>query len=112
MMRALVGTHSLTGGDLEDLGGKADGALDTELLVLGTVDQVIGDFQTTALAPLCHHSIIYQILTLLQVRNVAAGERDTDLVYFGGGDGGAGSVVVLFSLGDVTHPDICWRVRW
>ena len=37
------GTYSLTGGDLEDLGGKANGALDTELLVLGTVDQVIGD---------------------------------------------------------------------
>ena len=35
--------HSLAGGDLEDLGGKADGALDTELLVLGTVDQVSGD---------------------------------------------------------------------
>ena len=36
-------TYSLAGGDLEDLGGKADGALDTELLVLGTVDQVSGD---------------------------------------------------------------------
>ena len=36
--------HSLAGGDLEDLGGKADGALDTELLVLGTVDQVSRDY--------------------------------------------------------------------
>ena len=36
-------THSLAGGDLEDLGGKADGALDTELLVLGTVDEISRD---------------------------------------------------------------------
>ena len=35
--------HSLAGGDLENLGGEADGALDTELLVLSTVDQVRGD---------------------------------------------------------------------
>ena len=33
-------THSLTGGDLEDLGGETDGALDAELLVLGTSNQV------------------------------------------------------------------------
>lgn len=36
-------TYSLTGGDLKDLGRKADGALDTELLVLSTVDQVRRD---------------------------------------------------------------------
>ena len=36
-------THSLTGGDLEDLGGKADGALDAELLVLRAVDEVRGN---------------------------------------------------------------------
>jgi hypothetical protein len=36
-------TYSFTGGDPEDLGWKADGALDTELLVLGTVDEVSGD---------------------------------------------------------------------
>lgn len=41
--RSKTDTHSLTGGDLEDLGGKADGALDTELLVLGAVDQVRRD---------------------------------------------------------------------
>ena len=40
-------THSLTSGDLEDLSGQTDGALDTELLVLGTVDQVIGDCSVT-----------------------------------------------------------------
>lgn len=37
-------THSLTSGDLQDLGRETDGALDTELLVLGTVDQIIGDY--------------------------------------------------------------------
>ena len=36
-------THSLTGGDLQNLGGEADGALDAELLVLSTVDQVLRD---------------------------------------------------------------------
>ena len=36
-------THSLTGGDLEDLGWETNGALDTELLILGTVDQIRGD---------------------------------------------------------------------
>ena len=40
----MFGTYSLTGGDLEDLGGETDGALDAELLVLGTVDQVVGDY--------------------------------------------------------------------
>ncbi len=38
-------THSLTGGDLEDLGGETDGTLDTELLVLGAVDQVGRDYE-------------------------------------------------------------------
>ena len=37
------GTYSLPGGDLEDLGGETDGALDLELLVLGTVDEVSRD---------------------------------------------------------------------
>ena len=37
-------THSLAGGDLEDLGGKADGALDAELLVLSAVDEVARDY--------------------------------------------------------------------
>ena len=36
-------TYSLAGGDLEDLGGEADGALDAELLVLRPVDQVRRD---------------------------------------------------------------------
>lgn len=37
--------YSLTGGDLEDLGGETNGALDTELLVLSTVDQVVRDYR-------------------------------------------------------------------
>ena len=36
-------THRLAGGDLEDLGGKTDGTLDAELLVLGPVDEVRRD---------------------------------------------------------------------
>ena len=35
--------HRLAGSDLEDLGGKADGALDAELLVLRAVNQVARD---------------------------------------------------------------------
>ena len=41
--KSIKRTNSLTGGDLQHLGGQADGSLDTELLVLGTVDQVLRD---------------------------------------------------------------------
>jgi len=34
----------LTGGNLQDLGGEADGALDTEFLRFGTVDELGADF--------------------------------------------------------------------
>ena len=40
-------THRLAGGDLEDLRGEADGALDAELLVLRTVDEVRRDWART-----------------------------------------------------------------
>ena len=53
----------LTGGDLEDLGGETDGALDAELLVLGTVDELLAD--------------------LLERLDVAGGEGDADLVDLG-----------------------------
>lgn len=53
----------LTGGDLEDLGGETDGALDAELLVLGTVDELLAD--------------------LLEALDVAGGEGDADLVDLG-----------------------------
>jgi len=36
----------LTGGDAEHLGGDADGALNLELLVLGTGDEVVADYPT------------------------------------------------------------------
>ena len=38
-------TNSFTGGDFEDLGGKTNGPLDTELLVLCTVNQVSRDWR-------------------------------------------------------------------
>jgi hypothetical protein len=53
----------LTGGDLKDLGGETDGALDAELLVLGTVDELLAD--------------------LLERLDVAGGEGDADLVDLG-----------------------------
>lgn len=51
--------RSLTGGDLQVLGGQTDGALDAELLVLGTVDELLAD--------------------LLEALDVAGGEGDADL---------------------------------
>merc|ERR1712169_124345 len=50
----------LTGGDLEDLGGHADWALDAEVLGFGTVDELGAD--------------------LLEGLNVARGESDADTV--------------------------------
>ena len=52
--------RSLTGGDLQVLGGQTDGALDAELLVLGTVDELLAH--------------------LLERLDIARGEGDTDLV--------------------------------
>lgn len=37
-------TGGLTGGDLEDAGRETNGALDAELLGLGTLDEVGGDY--------------------------------------------------------------------
>lgn len=42
-------------------------------------------------------------LTLFEVLDVAAGQSDPDLVDFGRRHWGAGSIVFLFSFGDVTH---------
>ena len=55
--------RSLTGGDLQVLGGQADGALDTEILALGTLDELGAD--------------------LLEGLDLARGERDADLVDLG-----------------------------
>ena len=53
----------LAGGDLQVLGGQTDGALDAELLVLGTVDELLAH--------------------LLERLDVARGQGDTDLVDLG-----------------------------
>ena len=100
-------THRLAGGDLEDLGGEADGALDTELLVLRPVDQVSRDCTDRSVILILNHSPL-GVPTLLKVLDVAARERDADFVDLGGGHGGTSRVVLLFTLSDVTHPGICW----
>jgi hypothetical protein len=55
--------RGLAGGDLQVLGGQTDGALDAELLVLGTVDELLAH--------------------LLERLDVARGEGDADLVDLG-----------------------------
>lgn len=52
--------RGLAGGDLEGLGGKTDGALDAEVLVLGTLDDLGGN--------------------ALEDLDLAGGEGDADLV--------------------------------
>jgi len=78
-------TRRLAGGDAQDLRREANGALDAELLVLCTVNEIRRE--------------------LLEVLDVAAGQRDADFVDFHAGDGRAGRVIFFFSLSDVTH---CW----
>ena len=55
--------RGLAGGDLQVLGGQTNGALNAELLVLGTVDELLAD--------------------LLEGLDVARGEGDADLVDLG-----------------------------
>lgn len=55
-------TRSLSGGNFEGLGWETDGALDTEILGLGTLDELLAD--------------------LLERLDVAGGEGDADLVSF------------------------------
>jgi hypothetical protein len=50
----------LSGGDLQGLGGEADGALDAEVLGLGALEELVAD--------------------LLEGLNLAGGEGDADLV--------------------------------
>lgn len=45
-----------------------------------------------------------RLLTLFQVLDVAARQRDADFVDFGSGDG-AGCIVRFLILGDVTHSE-------
>lgn len=78
----------LPGGVAQDLGGQSDGALNSQLLVLGSGDQVIAD--------------------LLEVLDIARGESDSDSVDLGRRGGG---VDVLVVLGDVTH-NVLKKERW
>ena len=55
--------RGLAGGDLQVLGGHADGALDAQVLGLGAVDELLAD--------------------LLERRDLAGGEGDADLVDLG-----------------------------
>jgi len=75
--------RSLTSSDLQDFGGKTNWAFDTELLVLGPVDEIGGK--------------------LLQVSYVAAGERNPDFVNFCTRHWCASCVVFFLTLSDVTH---------
>jgi len=73
----------LSGSDLQDLGGHPDRSLNTELLILGSVDQIRAD--------------------LFQSLDILACQGDPDLVRFRGGHS---CLVILFGVifGDVTHP--------
>lgn len=91
--------RGLTGGDLEDLGGETDGALDAELLVLGTVDELLAD--------------------LLERLDVAGGEGDADLVDLGAlaevllrlvCSPLAGALRAHERLRTVRHGAYCWSV--
>jgi hypothetical protein len=55
-------TGGLSGGDLESLGWETDGALDTEILALGALNELLAD--------------------LLEGSDLSAGQGDTDLVSF------------------------------
>jgi hypothetical protein len=55
-------TGGLAGGDLEGLGGQADGAFDAKFLALGALNELLAD--------------------LLESSDLAAGQGDTDLVSF------------------------------
>jgi len=76
-------TRSLTGRDLQNFGGETDRAFDTELLVLGSVNEIGRE--------------------LLQVPDVAACERDPDFVNFCTGHWSTSGIVFFFTLSDVTH---------
>jgi len=76
-------TRSLTGSNLQNLGGETDGAFNTELLVLGSVNEIGGE--------------------LFQVSDITAGERDPDFVNFCTRHWSTSGVVFFFTLSDVTH---------
>jgi hypothetical protein len=47
-------TGGLAGSDLKSLGGKTDGTLDTEVLGLGTFEELSGDYRELELAIIPH----------------------------------------------------------
>lgn len=77
-------TRGLAGGDLQDLGGEADGALDAERLGLGALNEVGGDYSTDQpLHPQLLVELVAWLLTLLERGDVARSEGDADAVDLG-----------------------------
>lgn len=85
-------TGGLTGGDLEDAGRETDGALDAELLGLGTLDEVGGDYDIPICSLISSCSLFRQFSwggvgdekrTLLESLDLAGGEGDADAVDLG-----------------------------
>jgi hypothetical protein len=76
-------TRGLAGGDLQDLGGEADGSLDAEVLGLGALDEVGGDYRATSASSSfsCFSSLIER--TLLESLDLAGSQGDTDAVDLG-----------------------------
>jgi len=75
-------TRSFAGSNFQDLSGKPNRALDSQLLVLGTINEIVAEF--------------------LQVADVGRRQGNTDFVDFLG-DGCTGRIVLFFSLRDVRH---------
>lgn len=70
-----------TGGNFEDAGGETDGALDAEVLGLGTLDQVGGDCRISIEVPGGGGGRTE--LTLLESLDFTRGQSDTDPVDLG-----------------------------
>jgi len=94
-------TYSFAGGNLQDLGREAYGAFDTELLVLGTVDEIGRDWSKyqnrTGFEKAGSKD---DRRTFFQILDIATSERDANLVDFST-DGTAGFAVIFFTLSDV-----------
>ena len=82
----------LSGGVLEDLGWEPDWALDSEVSVLGSVDEVGADY---AACQFLSSAVLLPLLTLLQRLDVSRGEGDPDLVDLGGTSTGFVEVVLV-----------------
>lgn len=69
-----------TGGNFKDAGGETDGALDSEVLGLGTLDQVGGDCRISIAVP---GGKGRTELTLLESLDFTRGQSDADPVDLG-----------------------------